>query len=163
MEEHPSNGGVDEGAATVLGDVWGIWSRWHLAGAAEKVHLLTSLKGKSEVWQALRMICCTEMDLDTARCILDSVGVILPTGLLNEIYDTSGYRYMLPAICVCDPNIESAWTPMINAAKCNDLLLSTHSFSCTYTLFLFLSHFLLHTCSCTHFLLFNSHINHFQR
>lgn len=54
---------------------------------------------------------CTELrdDLDMARAVLASAGVILPAGHLNEIYDQSGFRYCLPAFCVCEPsNMESA-------------------------------------------------------
>ena len=54
---------------------------------------------------ALRIVCegKTEMELETTQCILESAGVILPTGLLTEIYDETGFRYQLPAICICDP------------------------------------------------------------
>ena len=38
-----------------------------------------------------------------AGSILDSCGIILPCGLLTEIYDEKGFRYHLPPYCVCDP------------------------------------------------------------
>lgn len=34
---------------------------------------------------------------------MDSCGIILPCGLLTEIYDEKGFRYHLPPYCVCDP------------------------------------------------------------
>jgi hypothetical protein len=54
---------------------------------------------------ALKVVCAeeTKLELETARCILESAGVILPAGLLTEIYDETGFRYQLPAICICDP------------------------------------------------------------
>ena len=58
------------------------------------------------MWDALKLV-CEEIfeDLELARSILDSCGVILPCGLLTEIYDSKGLRYNLPPYCICNPII----------------------------------------------------------
>ena len=58
------------------------------------------------------MICQENFDdLELAQSILEGCGVILPVGLLTEIYDETGFRYKLPPYCVCNPvlsdNIDS--------------------------------------------------------
>ena len=52
----------------------------------------------------MKLICQDEShDLNFAQSILESCGIILPYGQLTEIYDSKGFRYLLPPYCVCDP------------------------------------------------------------
>ena len=61
-------------------------------------------KGQKQVWDALRLICQDDSDnLELVRSILDGCGVVLPCGQLTEIYDSYGFRYILPPYCICDP------------------------------------------------------------
>jgi hypothetical protein len=61
--------------------------------------------GSMEVWQALRnAVDIGPSDMETARMILDCAGVTTPNGTLTEAYDDHGYRYSIPAYCLCDPS-----------------------------------------------------------
>lgn len=42
-------------------------------------------------------------DLEMCRSMLDGCEVILPLGMLTEVYDARGFRYNLPAFCICNP------------------------------------------------------------
>lgn len=61
--------------------------------------------GDAQVWHALRSVCVDFGDADIAMCrqLLQACDVVLPLGLLTEIYDARGFRYVLPPYCVCDP------------------------------------------------------------
>ncbi|PJF18889.1 Ubiquitin domain-containing protein 1-like protein [Paramicrosporidium saccamoebae] len=60
--------------------------------------------GAVEVWQALRnAVTVGQADMETAKMILDCVGVTTPTGTLTEAYDERGYRYSIPPYCLATP------------------------------------------------------------
>lgn len=60
--------------------------------------------GKEEVWTALKAaIGALEEDVELARAIVQCAGIVLPTGTLTEIYDETGFRYILPNYCLEDP------------------------------------------------------------
>jgi hypothetical protein len=60
--------------------------------------------GAVEVWQALRnAVTVGQADMETAKMILDCVGVTTPTGSLTEAYDERGYRYTIPPYCLATP------------------------------------------------------------
>lgn len=50
------------------------------------------------------MVCQESFDdIEFARSLFESCGIILPYGILTEIYDEMGFRYKLPPYCICDP------------------------------------------------------------
>ena len=53
------------------------------------------------IWEALRAAC--EADLETARIILDSAGVIVAAVDMTICYDERGRKYELPRFVTCDP------------------------------------------------------------
>lgn len=60
--------------------------------------------GRPEIWNALKAAIEAGKDnIEMARVILDCAGVIMPTGLLTEIYDETGFKYELPLYVLCDP------------------------------------------------------------
>lgn len=60
--------------------------------------------GKAEVWTALKSAIDTwDKDLELARAIIDCAGIVLPTGLLDEVYDESGFKYVIPDYCLSLP------------------------------------------------------------
>lgn len=65
---------------------------------------VVSFGGKEEIWNALRTaIEIADDDLNMATVILESAGVILPNGLLTEVYDETGFKYDLPIYVLCNP------------------------------------------------------------
>jgi hypothetical protein len=63
-----------------------------------------SYGGKEEVWNALRAaIGAGDKDIKMARTILECAGVILPDGLLTEVYDATGFKYDIPLFILSDP------------------------------------------------------------
>ena len=60
--------------------------------------------GREEVWQALKLVCESRDDGD-ARAIIDSLGIVLPTGLLSDgAFDEWGNRYVIPEYCFVEPS-----------------------------------------------------------
>eukprot|EP00128_Syssomonas_multiformis_P012749 Colp12_sorted_trinity150504_noHs@20398 len=77
-----------------------------------------AFEGKKEVWQALRAAAeCSDQVI--AQGILDSAGVILPTGQLSEAYDEQGVHYKVPLYCLTAPQnlLTSAPASMANLAS----------------------------------------------
>lgn len=58
--------------------------------------------GDRVIWDALKAAC--EADLDTARTILDSAGVIVAAADMSICYDERGRKYELPRFVLCDPS-----------------------------------------------------------
>ncbi|KAL4441871.1 hypothetical protein ABPG77_003787 [Micractinium sp. CCAP 211/92] len=57
--------------------------------------------GDRVIWDALKATC--EADLETARTILDSAGVIVAAADMSICYDERGRKYELPRFVLCDP------------------------------------------------------------
>lgn len=63
-----------------------------------------SYGGKEEVWNALKAaIEAGDKDIKMARTILECAGVIMPDGLLTEVYDITGFKYEIPLFILSDP------------------------------------------------------------
>ncbi|RKP06300.1 hypothetical protein THASP1DRAFT_31879 [Thamnocephalis sphaerospora] len=78
-----------------------------------------SYEGQLEVWQALRHVCDPTVDVATAQVILDSAGVVLPSGRLADgAYDALGGRYVIPNYCLAAPTnvIETSTSTIAGAA-----------------------------------------------
>lgn len=60
--------------------------------------------GQEVVWSAIKeAIEVGNIDMETARAIINSAGITTPTGRLTEAYDDHGFRYIIPVYCLCDP------------------------------------------------------------
>ena len=62
-----------------------------------------SYGGRKEIWDALRAIFGLSESDPMRVAIVDSAGIILPHGSLDEIYDEWGYRYEIPQYVRSDP------------------------------------------------------------
>ncbi|EFN57096.1 hypothetical protein CHLNCDRAFT_15068, partial [Chlorella variabilis] len=58
--------------------------------------------GDRVIWDALRAAC--EADLETARIILDSAGVIVAAADMTICYDERGRKYELPRYVISPPS-----------------------------------------------------------
>ena len=62
--------------------------------------------GQVETWNSLRVAVelSHQNDLATAQAVLDSAGIIIPTGDLGMgCYDESGHRFVIPEFVLSDP------------------------------------------------------------
>lgn len=72
--------------------------------------------GCPEVWQTLQnCVAIGDSDIETARAILACAGVTTPLGFLTEAYDHKGFRYSVPAFCLCDP-VDGLASPLKNSS-----------------------------------------------
>ena len=60
-------------------------------------------EGRIEIWQALKAACESEDDA-FAQIVIDSAGIMIPTGLLSDgCYDELGAHYNVPEFCFSKP------------------------------------------------------------
>lgn len=64
--------------------------------------LETRTSGTKEVWMALQNAC--QADHETAKTMVDIVGLTLPQESLTTAIDASGVYYRVPICCIQDPD-----------------------------------------------------------
>ena len=83
--------------------------------------------GKPEIWLGLKNAIESE-NLETAQSIVDSLGIILVDGTLMEVYDSTGFKYVLPLYCLSYPeNIEDSPKTTVLSSKSREEF-QQHSF-----------------------------------